>query len=175
MKQIFAILVVLSILVLAVKKEEHIPTAPVYSQPTEMEKFIHQISLRESGNKRTAVNKYGMMGKYQFAWSTVRMLGYKITQKQFLANAKLQDTVMVSYMRENNRELGGIIRRFNGKIFKGIYITRAGILAAAHLAGSTNVKQFFANADYNGRTDANGTSIRNYLTEFNKYNLRENF
>jgi hypothetical protein len=78
-------------------------------------------------------------------------------------------------MRENNRELGGIIRRFNGKTFKGIYITRAGILAAAHLAGSTNVKQFFASSDYNGRTDANGTSIRNYLTEFNKYNLRENF
>ena len=45
-------------------------------------------------------------------------------------------------------------------------------------SGSLEPKELieaFANSDYNGRTDANGTSIRNYLTEFNKYNLRENF
>jgi len=46
-------------------------------------------------------------------------------------------------------------------------------LAAAHLAGSANVKLFFQNADWNGRTDANGTSIREYMQTFSIYNLKK--
>ena len=78
-------------------------------------------------------------------------------------------------MRANNMTLSNLIDRYEGRVFKGIRITRSGVLAAAHLAGAGNVKKYFSDNDVNGRTDANGTSIRNYLEEFNKYKLRETF
>jgi len=71
--------------------------------------------------------------------------------------------------------LDRIIENYEGRKFKGIHITRSGVLAAAHLAGAGNVRKYFADSDMNGRTDANGTSIRDYLQEFNKYKLRETF
>ena len=50
---------------------------------------------------------------------------------------------------------------------------RAGVLAAAHLAGSDNVKSFFENPDdIDGKSDANGTSIREYLKTFSRYQIK---
>lgn len=83
---------------------------------------------------------------------------------------------MVAYMRANYRDLKDLIQRHEGKRFKGVLVTRAGVLAAAHLGGSANVRRYFADAsDANGRTDANGTSLRHYLEEFNHYKLQERF
>jgi hypothetical protein len=46
-------------------------------------------------------------------------------------------------------------------------------LAAAHLAGSDNVKSFFENPDdIDGKSDANGTSIREYLKTFSRYQIK---
>jgi hypothetical protein len=56
---------------------------------------------------------------------------------------------------------------------KGIQITRAGILAAAHLAGPANVIIFFKSDDLSGTHDANGTSIRDYMVTFSKYRIAE--
>jgi hypothetical protein len=133
------------------------------------------MARRESDNTPNVVNKFGMMGKYQFDPRTVKVLGYRVSKNQFLRNPELQDSVMVSYMRANNSLLDRIIENYEGRKFKGIHITRSGVLAAAHLAGAGNVKKYFADGDMNGRTDANGTSIRDYLQEFNKYKLRETF
>ena len=145
------------------------------SEPTELEKFLDHMAQRESDNTPSVVNKFGMMGKYQFDPQTVRVLGFRVSKYQFLRNPELQDSVMVSYMRANNSLLDRIIESYEGRKFKGIKITRSGVLAAAHLAGAGNVKKYFSDGDMHGRTDANGTSIRDYLQEFNKYKLRENF
>ena len=153
--------------------QKQIPNRIVRSQPTELEKFLHHIALRESDNSPTIVNEYGMMGKYQFHPATVKELGFRVTKTQFLSNAELQDSVMVAYLRSNNKELNSLITKYENKVVKGVKITRSGILAAAHLAGSTNVILFFQNAnDREGTTDANGTSIREYMQTFSVYKLK---
>lgn len=170
---VFAIITVL--LMLKVNEEVYIPNRIVRSEPTELEKFLDHMAHRESNNTPHVVNRFGMMGKYQFDPRTVRVLGFNVSKNQFLRNTELQDSVMVKYMRENNSLLDRIIENYEGKKFKGVHITRSGVLAAAHLAGARNVKKYFSDGDIHGRTDANGTSIRDYLEEFNKYKLRENF
>ncbi len=170
-------MIVMTIMVLAVGtvKTVYIPDGIVRSEPTELERFLDHMARRESDNTPNVVNKFGMMGKYQFDPRTVKVLGYRVSKNQFLRNPELQDSVMVSYMRANNSLLDRIIENYEGRKFKGIHITRSGVLAAAHLAGAGNVRKYFADSDMNGRTDANGTSIRDYLQEFNKYKLRETF
>lgn len=168
---VFAILTVL--LLLRIDQQYHIPNRIVRSEPTELEKFLDHMAERESDNTPTVVNKFGMMGKYQFHPGTVRFLGFRVTRKEFLSNPALQDSVMVAYLRANNNELNTLITKYENKKFKGVKITRSGVLAAAHLAGSENVKRFFQNNDWNGRTDANGTSIREYMQTFSIYNLKK--
>jgi hypothetical protein len=149
----------------------HVPNRTVYSDSTEIEKFLKHMAHRESNNTKYIINKFGMMGKYQFSPSTIRILGFKFTKQQFLSDDKVQDSVMVAYMRANNRELRSIIEKYDGKTVKGVKITRAGILAAAHLGGSGSVINYFRTSDLYGTTDANGTSVREYMQTFSKYNL----
>jgi hypothetical protein len=150
-----------------------IPATIVRSQPTEVEQFMHRMALRESDNTVHATNRFGMLGKYQFHPSTIKMLGYRVSNKKFLNDSKLQDSVMLANMRLNNKELKFIINRYEGKVVKEIKITRAGILAAAHLAGPVHVAEFFNNNnDKTGRQDANGTSVREYLKIFSRYNIK---
>jgi hypothetical protein len=166
---VFAILTVL--LMLKVNEDVHIPNRIVRSEPTQLEKFLGHMAQRESDNTPHVVNRFGMLGKYQFHPNTIKGLGFNVTQKEFLSNSELQDSVMVAYLRANNKELKTLITKYENKIIKGVKVTRSGVLAAAHLAGSTNVKLFFQNSDLNGRTDANGTSIREYMQTFSMYIL----
>ena len=148
------------------------PGEIIHSQPTQLELFLRHMARRESDGKKHAVNQFGMMGKYQFAPSTVRILGYNVTKEEFLRNSTLQDSVMVAYMRANYHDLRWFIDKYNGKTVKGVRVTTSGILAAAHLTGSGNVRKWFADDDYEGRTDANGTSLRQYMKEFSNYEIR---
>jgi hypothetical protein len=154
-------------------QNQAIPTTIVRSQPTEIEQFMHRMALRESDNTVHATNRFGMLGKYQFHPSTIKMLGYRVSNKKFLNDSNLQDSVMLANMRLNNKELKFIINRYEGKVVKEIKITRAGILAAAHLAGPVHVVEFFNNNnDKTGQQDANGTSVREYLKIFSRYNIK---
>jgi hypothetical protein len=154
----------------------HVPNGVLLSEPTELEKFLHHIGQRESNNTLSVVNRYGMMGKYQFSPATLRnIVGDTVTPQQFLRNAELQDSVMVRYMRDNNKRLRDLISRYDGTTFKGVRVTRSGILAAAHLAGPNGVRHYFATSDLYGRRDGNGTSVRDYLELFNGYNLGDVF
>lgn len=175
MKKLITIVSVFIVLtLLKIEDTQHqAPNKIVLSKPTELERFLHDIGERESDNTPHVVNKFGMMGKYQFAPSTIKVLGFNITKKKFLTDPELQDSVMVAYLRANNKELNSLITKYENKIFKGIKITRSGILAAAHLAGSANVVRYFSNNDAYGTTDANGTSIREYMTTFSKYKLKK--
>jgi hypothetical protein len=142
------------------------------SKPTPVEQFMDRIAEIESDGNHRVVNRYGMMGKYQFAPSTVRMLGFRVSQQQFLKDPELQDTVMFRYMKENYRELRNLIERYDGKTRHGIRITRAGILAGAHFAGSEGVRQYLlSSTDPDGITDGNGTTIRTYMRHFSDFSL----
>lgn len=139
------------------------------SKKSDLETFMIAISHRESRGNYKAVNAQGMMGKYQFSRSTLKTLRKDITPKMFLNNPYVQDTVMHMYLQVNNNLLSRFIDQFEGKVYKGVKITRSGILAAAHLGGAGSVISWFRNDDATGLVDANGTSIREYMTTFSKY------
>jgi hypothetical protein len=170
-------LIPLALLVVAVYITDQLPI-PIakklpLSKPTPVEQFMRKVAIIESGGNYKVVNEFGMMGKYQFSPSTVRALGFKTDNKTFLNNPNLQDTVMVAYMKANHHELKRYIDRYNGKTFKGIKITRAGILAGAHFAGSGGVVQYFNSDDKYGTVDARGTSVRKYMAYFSNFTLPE--
>jgi hypothetical protein len=141
------------------------------SQPTQTELFMDRVASIESDGNYKVVNQYGMMGKYQFSPSTVRALGFRMTPQQFLQNEDIQDTVMLAYMKANYRELKNLIDRYDGKTKHGIKITRAGILAGAHFAGSGGVVAYLTSNDKHGIIDGNGTSIRKYMSSFSNFKL----
>lgn len=148
----------------------HIEKLPK-SQPTQTELFMDKIARIESDGNYKVINQYGMMGKYQFSPSTVRALGFRMTPKQFLQNEDIQDTVMLAYMKANYRELKHLIDRYDGKTKHGIKITRAGILAGAHFAGSGGVATYLTSNDEHGIIDGNGTSIQKYMSSFSNFKL----
>ena len=76
-------------------------------------------------------------------------------------------------MKANEDELSDIIRKFDGKTFRGIKVTKSGILASAHLVGTMGVRSFFYPSKYHYKTrDANGTTVAMYMKKFANYNLQ---
>jgi hypothetical protein len=172
MKKHFSIIIVLLIALYCANK---IPTFTMgkvpKSKPTPIEQFMGKVSDIESQGNYRVVNRYGMMGKYQFSPSTVRALGFRVSTTEFLKNPDLQDSVMVAYMKANYRELKYLIDRYDGTTKHGIKITRAGILAGAHFAGTNGVITYLTSGDQYGIIDGNGTSIRKYMSSFSNFKL----
>lgn len=132
--------------------------------------FLYAVGKRESGNRYDVVNTYGYMGKYQFGRSTLNGLGYKnVTNEEFLTTPYLQEQAMHKLLKHNRKKLHRQIRKHCGTIINGVYITESGILAAAHLAGPSNVKKFFKNG-YEFK-DGYGTKMTSYMKSFSNYDL----
>lgn len=135
-------------------------------------RFLEAIALFESNNRYDVVNPYGFLGRYQFSPTTIRHLGYDILNEDFLRNARLQDEIMLAYMRENYVSLRPYIEEYNNTNYKGMYITTSSILAGAHFAGAMGMKRFLLNKlDSIGTVDANGMTLRRYMTKFSDYNV----
>jgi len=80
---------------------------------------------------------------------------------------------MVKYMRMNAYSLDKVIKYYNGKYVNGVYVTKAGILAGAHLVGTGGVLTFFRPDKYDYKTvDGNGVHVSTYMTKFAGYDLR---
>ena len=134
------------------------------------DKFLEDIGFRESSGNYKAVNKFGYLGKYQFGRKTLDALGYKnISNRTFLSDPALQEQVMEDLLVHNKKILRRYIKKYEGKVVYGIYITESGILAAAHLAGAGNVRKFFRKG-YEFR-DGNGTKMTSYMRKFSNYEL----
>jgi hypothetical protein len=134
--------------------------------------FLVKMARYESNHNPRAVNRFGMMGKYQFHPSTLRSLGIRVSQYRFLHDEALQDSAMLLYMKANAQELRPIIQRYSGTTHRGVFVTKSGILAAAHLSGTMGVHSFFKPKKYNYRlSDANGTSVQFYMKQFSQFNI----
>ena len=135
--------------------------------------FMHSIGRMESKNNYKATNSIGMLGKYQFSPRTIRAMGFKVSNEEFLNNPALQDRVMLAFMRDNKRSLAPIIRKFNGQTVNGVRVSPSGVLAAAHLAGVGGVLSFFYPEKYGHyRTgDSNGATVAMYMEKFGHYNM----
>ena len=173
MRQLFALIIVVMLFVVSKGNNEvFVPKKIVLSNPTPVEQFMDKIAEIETpGGGYQTVNKYGMMGRYQFSPSTVKVLGFNVSRSEFLRNKEIQDSVMVAYMRANEQTLSSVIRQYEGKIIKGIKITRASILAGAHFAGSNGVIAFFNSNSHTGTVDGFGTSLRMYMSRFSNFHL----
>ena len=133
-------------------------------------KFLEDLGMRESSGNYKAVNQFGYLGKYQFGRKTLNALGFdKVSNREFLANASIQEEAMYALLSHNKRILRRQIEKHHGTTVNGIYITESGILAAAHLAGPGNVKKFFRKG-YEFK-DGNGTKMTSYMIKFSNYKL----
>lgn len=166
----FTLLLILLCAVAITEKLPDVEEKPILlSKPTQADLFMEKIAHIESGGKYNITNQFGMMGKYQFSPNTVRALGFNVSKKDFLTNPRLQDSVMFAYMKANHDELLTIIERYDGKVVNGIKITRAGILAGAHFAGSHGLRAFLRGTTVT--SDANGTTIVQYMRHFSDFHL----
>jgi hypothetical protein len=142
---------------------------PVSIEINETEMFLNAVGHRESSNRYTVVNKWGYMGKYQFGKRTLKNLGYNVSRKEFLNSPHLQEMAMLDLLSHNKKILQSYINTHEGEIIHGTKITESGILAAAHLAGSGNVRRYFKKGKQ--FKDGNGTKLTSYLTQFSGYKL----
>jgi hypothetical protein len=133
------------------------------------DQFLEAIGHRESGNRYNIVNKYGYMGKYQFGKSTLKGLGFKITQDEFLNSPYIQEKAMQALLEHNHKKLKKQIQKYCGQTINGVHITESGVLAAAHLAGAGNVRKFFRKGY--GFKDGFGTKMTTYMEQFSGYYL----
>lgn len=133
------------------------------------ESFLNKMGHYESTNDYSKVNRLGYMGKYQFHKETLSAIGIETTKKNFLSSPTLQEEAMTRLLTENKKTLKRFIRKYEGKVLHGVYVTESGILAAAHLGGAGNVINWFRHGE--DFQDANGTSITKYMKAFSGYNL----
>lgn len=151
---------------------EEVPTAlHIYQPPASVQTFMDKIARIESNGNHQVVNRYGMMGLYQFSPTTVKTLGFDYTKDEFLQHRHIQDKVMLTYMQANERELNHLINRLDGRIIKGVKVNRAAVLAGAHFVGSGNMRKFLTDPDHQGITDGNGTTLVKYMSYFSNFHL----
>jgi hypothetical protein len=130
--------------------------------------FKEALGFKESRGDYSIINQYGYLGKYQFARTTLQMIGI-YNPDIFLKDSKLQEAAFSAYTSRNKWILRKDIKRYSGKYINGVKVTESGILAAAHLAGAGNVKKYLRSGGVQGFSDAFGTSIRYYLKKFSGY------
>lgn len=135
----------------------------------ETDLFLDAIGHYESTNRYNVTNRFGYMGKYQFGKRTLKNLGYNVTKTEFLNSPELQEQAMLDLLEHNKQILQPYIDYWDGKKINGKVITESGILAAAHLAGPSNVKKYLKHGE--DFKDGNGTKLTRYLTHFSGYEL----
>jgi hypothetical protein len=106
----------------------------------EFTRFIDHLGFKESSNNWKAVNDIGCIGRFQFSPGTLLMLGYgNITPQQFKSDPQvfppeLQIRLLEALIKSNESQLTDFMI-YIGKVINGVTITRAGLLAGAHLGG----------------------------------------
>ena len=132
----------------------------------------------ESGNCDTLTNGGGHRGRYQFSRKTIEGLGMcydslvfkeysdKALSKLMVDNWRLlgshweyaKDKDKKSYLRKSKN-----YHKYVGNIIAGIKITKAGMLAAAHLKGWTYVKIFIDSGGALDGWDGNDMHVSSYF------------
>ena len=142
----------------------------------EFECFVNHLGLRESNNNWKAINTKGYIGEWQFGYGTLKTLGYGyITPEKFkddpnIFPRSLQKQVLRELVDVNIGELVSY-EKYIGTTINGVKITRAGLIAAAHLGGMVSVKKFLTSHGVIDFKDIYGTKTSDYIREFGIYNL----
>lgn len=155
--------------------------------------FLYHIAFKESSNRYNVSNQLNMLGKYQASRRALLDFGYSNEHIDSIHSTIYTDTLssgrVVYYFEtslfppsEQERFIGwylsrieqiylrDIIEQYVGQEVDGIYITKAGILFASML-GFRHVQQYLESEGQIDFNDANGTSIKNRLSEFDAIEL----
>jgi len=137
--------------------------------------FKKTLARYESGNNWKEYNRFGFIGKYQFGKSALDATGYgNISLESFKMNPasfpeQEQEKAMDVLLKINESVMKTTINKFVGLIMLDtIRITRMGILAAAHLAGPANVKEFLDSFGQKNVKDRLGTHVSDYISLFSR-------
>ena len=132
------------------------------------EGFKEALAFKESQGDYFTVNTLGYLGKYQFGKETLKMIGI-YNPALFLNNPELQEKAFIANLKRNKWILRNDIKRFTGKTIDGVKITESGMLAAAHLAGAGNVKNYLRSNGATNVADGYGSTVSSYLKKFQGY------
>lgn len=142
----------------------------------ELIRFTNYLGFKESRNNWMAINSIGYFGEWQFGRRALKHLGYgHITLSKFKTDPSifprdLQLKVLKDLMKINSIYLKEY-ECFIGTAIKGTIISKAGMLAAAHLGGAGSVKLYLMSIGKIDRKDLYGTRVSDYFREFSMYNL----
>jgi hypothetical protein len=181
MKFLTSLLLVIFIAGLLFGALPFIATPPVPAEPTELpieppkpdlneqalQEFLTQVARFESNNQYSKVSRSGMLGKYQFSIRTLRQLGYSGSADAFLEDEELQEYMMVRLLQENRTALGRAVTRHDGVWRDGVYISKSGLLAGAHLVGVGGVLSYLYPERFSyPTTDGNGVHVSEHIARF---------
>jgi hypothetical protein len=142
----------------------------------EFNRFISHLGYKESSNNWKSINSIGCVGEYQFAPSTLKYLGYhNVTVKRFSNDPNIFPPEMQLEALNKLITINMIILNdylsYSGIVINNITITKAGLIAGAHLGGAGNVKLFLLSNGKIDKHDLNNTKISSYIKEFSLYKL----
>lgn len=141
------------------------------------EAFINKLGFDESRNNWKAINQIGAIGEFQFIGSTLKKLGYEeITANKFKQNPEifppeLQRRVLQTLIQSNINIMKRYIDTYQGRKINGVLITKAGIIAACHLAGPGGVMKYLKSNGLENAADINGANVERYMRNYQAYNL----
>lgn len=134
--------------------------------------FMSAIGFRESSNNYDTINELGYIGRYQFGTLALTDIGISPSEyENFRYCPEMQDQAFIALCAINKYRLRKYIAYYKNRVCNGIKITESGLLAAAHLLGSNNVKKYLKNDPTANTTDYYGTSLEEYLQLFSDYDL----
>lgn len=134
-------------------------------------KFLKAMAKIESYGDPKIISKTGYLGKYQFSINTLRGLGFTMPIDSFLNDEYLQDSAMVTYMKENQRSLYLYIHDCSGYQIGDAVITKAGILAGSHTHGPGAVIDFLNSNGSIDAEDGNCVKVSQRIKQFENINL----
>jgi len=139
--------------------------------------FLQKLGKLESNNNWEIYNPYGYMGEWQLGEMALKTIGYtNISFKKFKSNPnifppELQKEAVIKLIEYNEKYINTYFSHYIGKTINGVKITKAGLLAAAHLGGNGSVKKFLSSNGKINKKDAYNTSIKDYLQKFSEINI----
>ena len=128
--------------------------------------FYSKLGFLESGGDYSAVNTFGYIGKYQFGVATLKAIGIEVSRGEYLKDTVLQERSVRVLTAHNKKVLRRHIRKYTGTTIKGVVVSEAGILAAAHLVGAGNVMAYLESGGRINKADAYNTKCSDYMAKF---------
>lgn len=127
-------------------------------------KYLIKLAERESNFNPEVINAQGYKGLFQFGDDALKDIG--MTTTDYMSDWKNQIDAIIKFTDLNRERLRNTLRGTNGRDIDGTKINEWGLLGAAHLGGVGGVNKFLFKGE--NPTDANNTSIKDYLIYFSK-------